>query len=187
MKKNCRIASTLVLVLLMVSLSSNSAWAWSDMKVLEVDQRNQESVQTCWAACEQMVLLYFGINKTQDEIILTIYNPIQYIAAYYGDVATSLDALGVGNTRSGDRVPFNGVMSNIYNNQPIMAGVIFRDYGTVWAHMGVISGFFAIEDGSFYWHDVYWVDPSTLHEPYSWINYDSLEWTFGSIYNTYRK
>ncbi len=183
-----KFATVIVLVTLMITLSTNTASAWTGFKLLDIEQRNQEGDFLCWAACEQMICRYFGNTSiTQYQIVNTLYNPVGDFPAGYRDISRSLSALGIASTPLSSAVPVGDIISQIENNQPIIACAIFHNgpNNSNYGHAVVIRGYWAFTDMN--WYDVYWVDPRPQNDPYAYLAYSSFcsDWTLGSVYGIY--
>ncbi|MNW31949.1 hypothetical protein D3C74_88780 [compost metagenome] len=158
------------LLLLFGDRGYNIASAYVDYKTLSIPVHEQEMKNWCWAASAQMVIDYFGGNKSQRQIVNYVKGSVIDKPGSNNETIKALNYGGVEGTHKNGKLTFGSIISQINNNQPILAAVnYYRSKDNV-GHMFVIRGYY--EDNSDDSYDVYFIDPADGTRNYR--NYDSF-------------
>ena len=158
-----------ILMFITTSLFALPASASVGYKLLSVPQCSQEGWSWCWAACEQSVLGWFGINASQYDIVATIYsNPDPYSQSQGAtciQIRNSLTSNWNLNATSSSSAPLSTtIKSQINNNQPIISS---RS-----AHAQVVRGYYQNTETN--QSDIYYMEPDDGEYYYSsWGAYTS--------------
>jgi hypothetical protein len=96
-------------------------------EVFNMVDAKQRSTQWCWAACAQMILNYYNIPVTQEEIVLRIKGAFVDEAANYLEIVQALN--GTATDNNGDRVQIHcqtagvsteNIINDLYNDHPLL-------------------------------------------------------------------
>jgi len=175
-----KIKATIFIVMFMTTiLQALPASAAISYRVLSVPQCEQEGWSWCWAACEQSVLGWFGIDVDQYDIVATLYeepDPLDDQPANCTQIKNSLTSNWNIHATASSSAPLSStIKTQIDNNQPIIAG---RD-----GHAEVVRGYYQNTNTSTF--DIYYMDPDTGGYYYnSWGSYTST-WDDGTVKNIY--
>ncbi|WP_018883963.1 papain-like cysteine protease family protein [Paenibacillus massiliensis] len=128
-----------------------------DYMLLDIPTYKQEKTKWCWAASSQMVIEYLGGNKSQSQIVKYIKGSTINAGASDQEVIRVLDWAKISATRISGNLPFGKVISQISNNQPILAHINWKKDSEL-GHMVVIRGHYNhSETGKW---DIYYKDPA---------------------------
>lgn len=180
-KFNKKIIILVLAFLVTTTLSASfttQADAYIGYKILNIDDRTQETDSWCWATCVQMICCYFGANPSQSDIVTFICG---WADPDYGGTRTDMkNALYHYNVKStissSGKLSFGNISSYINSSKPIIA------LGS--GHARVVRGYY--EDTSNGTQDVYYIDPLFYNGYFvnTYSNFGSW-WDQGYLYNIY--
>lgn len=165
MKRTCL---WLIVWLLFMSVSTEATFAgaqeleddrvtpqYVDYELLPIPTHKQERNKWCWAASSEMVIDYLGGNETQSDIVKYVKGSLINEGGTDQEVKKGLKWAGLASTIKYDTIPFRTIISQIKNNQPLLAHIIWHSNDE--GHMLVIRGYKEnTDDGTW---SVYYKDP----------------------------
>lgn len=118
------------------------AYPSTDMLNISSYTQLQQKSNWCWAACSVTALKYYGKNLTQTAFVNYVYdtNTAPNNAANMEKIKKGLKHWKKTGTISDSYVGYSTIISNIYNGNPIFAGVAYNNNSGA-GHMLLIVGY----------------------------------------------
>lgn len=169
--KKLSIVLSLLTVIALTSMSmSTSVNAYVSYKTLNIPVHKQEMSNTCWAAVVQMIIHYFDASyPTQSQIITYIFGSPVNQGATNSQQQQALSHWNI-HSNTASTLSFSTVVSQINNNYPIKAGIVWKSSGT--GHALLIRGFYQNTDSSM--EQIYYMDPSPNADTYQYMTYSAF-------------
>lgn len=143
MRKSIKCLSTIAVIMCVIIITSIPAFAFPSTDMLNISSHTQlqQKSNWCWAACSVTTLKYYGKNVTQTGFVNYVFNTntapnntgsmqnVQYGLQHWNKTGTIYNSY----------VDYSTVISNIYNGNPIFAGVVYKN--NTGGHMLLIVGY----------------------------------------------